>query len=594
VHHPDQSTLAIRIELVHTPGVVLLTAAPEATKPLSAVVSRLRAKLQKIYKKLKTPAPSLQIQGRDGAALDLSLPVGDLREGTVRIGENTTIPIRYNPPAVIRVEIPGYPMVGCPIVPVVRVEHSDATSFCWMRAHPRREAPDDEWEHVGRSFCYTPSEEDHGGVLMVEVVPHRTGQPDGRSACCVAGTTFARDGSTSARSVANAAIVSLLPRTGYFYHRHAHTRTSAGSKGIRVVSYNLLADYNLRNVLGRGDDVFWGVFKDRATEMAMEYRRQVLLREMVGYNADLFLLQEVDKECMFEQFLAPQMEQLGYEGVYANKVHTSSPLGQAVFWKESRYELVRSLEVDLTRAPILDDDSHARSRQLHKLITRNDVLRSVLSRTTTVANVVLLRPRGSGGGPWLCVVNNHFFGDPGAPHVRMVQGALVLAICEEFITAAWQDHGLGDVALVVGGDFNCGSGEGLCEFLANGEVSETHPDWDASETFRWRTFNTDQPVGLCGGAEGGGRAAMQLSHSFSLANGGPSLMEHTWLGHVGEYGPESLVCVDHVFYDTSRLSLSGVVPVAPREFVEEHGAPSSAFASDHAAVILDFNFTLGE
>lgn len=42
------------------------------------------------------------------------------------------------------------------------------------------------------------------------------------------------------------------------------------------------------------------------------------------------------------------MEQQRYSGLYANKAHTTSPLGQAVFWKQSRYELVDSTEADLT------------------------------------------------------------------------------------------------------------------------------------------------------------------------------------------------------------------------------------------------------
>lgn len=74
---PDHSTLNIRVELA--PGV-LLSAAPEPTKPLSAVLSRLQSKLQKVHKRLKSPAPALQLQDVDGVPIDLSMPVGQLRE----------------------------------------------------------------------------------------------------------------------------------------------------------------------------------------------------------------------------------------------------------------------------------------------------------------------------------------------------------------------------------------------------------------------------------------------------------------------------------------------------------------------------------
>lgn len=63
---------------------------------------------------------------------------------------------------------------------------------------------------------------------------------------------------------------------------------------------------------------------------------------------------------------------------------------------------------------------------LNQLIAGNEVLREALSKTTTVANVVLLRPCGQTAEPCVCVVNNHFFGDPAAPHIRLIQAALVV------------------------------------------------------------------------------------------------------------------------------------------------------------------------
>ena len=88
----------------------------------------------------------------------------------------------------------------------------------------------------------------------------------------------------------------------------------------------------------------------------------------------------------------------------------------------------------------------------------------------------------------------------------------------------------------------------------------------------------------------GERLALHLKHGFELANGVAELQPYTWMGHVREFGPDSMVCVDHIFYDISRLRLACLVPPAPRECVEEFGAPSSVFASDHVAVVVDFDF----
>ena len=57
---------------------------------------------------------------------------------------------------------------------------------------------------------------------------------------------------------ADAAKVGRLNSAGYFHQRHSHTAQPA--EGLRVVSYNLLADYNLRQEIGRGGDVYWCVW----------------------------------------------------------------------------------------------------------------------------------------------------------------------------------------------------------------------------------------------------------------------------------------------------------------------------------------------
>ena len=45
-----------------------------------------------------------------------------------------------------------------------------------------------------------------------------------------------------------------------------------------------------------------------------------------------------------------------------------------------------------------------------------------------------------------------------------------------------------------------------------------------------------------------------------------------------------------VFYDASKLSRVSVVPVPAAEYVIEHAAPSSAFPSDHVAVVVNLDF----
>lgn len=52
--------------------------------------------------------------------------------------------------------------------------------------------------------------------------------------------------------------------------------------------------------------------------LSTERRRQLQLHEIVGFNSDIVCLQEVDQR-LFEQYLEPHMNCLGYSGRYLSK-----------------------------------------------------------------------------------------------------------------------------------------------------------------------------------------------------------------------------------------------------------------------------------
>ena len=83
VCEPDQAAVTIRIQI----GGMQLTANPEVTKPLGSVLNRLQSKLQKAHKKSKTPAPVMALEHSNGEPLDLTIPVGDLMDCVLVLGE---------------------------------------------------------------------------------------------------------------------------------------------------------------------------------------------------------------------------------------------------------------------------------------------------------------------------------------------------------------------------------------------------------------------------------------------------------------------------------------------------------------------------
>ena len=54
---------------------------------------------------------------------------------------------------------------------------------------------------------------------------------------------------------------------------------------------------------------------------------------------------------------------------------------------------------------------------------------------------------------------------------------MVMQQCTECVAEAAAEHGLDDVALLVGGDFNCGTSEGVFEFLSSGRRRKIPSFW---------------------------------------------------------------------------------------------------------------------
>lgn len=91
--------------------------------------------------------------------------------------------------------------------------------------------------------------------------------------------------------------------------RHAYTRLRAGRGRLRAVSYNVLADVYAQTEVART-----ALFPYcPAYALGLDYRQNLLRKELAAYNADVVCLQEVDKN-VFAEGLRPVMEELGMEG----------------------------------------------------------------------------------------------------------------------------------------------------------------------------------------------------------------------------------------------------------------------------------------
>lgn len=81
------------------------------------------------------------------------------------------------------------------------------------------------------------------------------------------------------------------PGTCLFDNRHPYTAKEAEPGAVRVVTYNILADVYAQTELSR--TVLYPYCAPYALQL--DYRQNLIKKELAGYNADIICLQEVDR-----------------------------------------------------------------------------------------------------------------------------------------------------------------------------------------------------------------------------------------------------------------------------------------------------------
>lgn len=220
---------------------------------------------------------------------------------------------------------------------------------------------------------------------------------------------------------------------------------------IRLVTYNLLLDAFCDN-----DWACTNLYQFCPKQfLRLDYRKSIFLRQLLVYAADIYCLQEVGCD-VFQDFLQPHLFQNSMSGCYANKI-SKQPFGSAVFYKNSKFELVEHIVLDLTKIW----ESHATAARLNA----DPYFVSQISSTTTSAQILLLR---SIHGHKLCVCNTHLFSHPSAPHIRSLQAAFIINTVEE----KWPH-----TAVLFAGDLNSTRSNSCISFLSSGLLSDSDIEW---------------------------------------------------------------------------------------------------------------------
>ena len=161
--------------------------------------------------------------------------------------------------------------------------------------------------------------------------------------------------------------------------------------------------------------------------MDINYRQQLLLKEIPGYNADLICLQECGSK-LFEHNLKPALETMGFRGLLRCKAG-EVPEGEATFFRDSKFALISQHDIVLNEA-LLNDPAQA---VVLDHVSAIPILRETLQKRNAVAQVSILKVLGI-DNQYLCVANTHLYYKPTYPHIRLLQGAIILNHLQEVIS----------------------------------------------------------------------------------------------------------------------------------------------------------------
>ena len=228
------------------------------------------------------------------------------------------------------------------------------------------------------------------------------------------------------------------------------------SDHFRVVSYNILSDS-----LAETDFSKDGLFPYCSDEfVSWNHRCHLLLDEIIGYNADIVCLQELDSK-MFRGEFYKTLETEGFEGVFTNK--SASPEGTCALWRTRSFEKVKFNEYPINGA--LLDKEESLFDDLREVVMKckpakkmadgkevsNQKSGQLILQLPHVLQAVTLRNKATGKLLLLC--NTHLFWHPRGSNTRAVQSMVISRLIKREQEILEKETGE-EVPVVFCGDFN--------------------------------------------------------------------------------------------------------------------------------------------
>uniref|UniRef100_A0A8D8RZ77 2',5'-phosphodiesterase 12 n=2 Tax=Cacopsylla melanoneura TaxID=428564 RepID=A0A8D8RZ77_9HEMI len=513
----------------------------------SNVVKALEKKIHALNKKkdkdekIKVPEAEIDLVIDGQVISDTSIAKEAIFDSSSTSGENSLLisdskfQIIINAPWIKNLTLPSCILQDCLLYPT-KFEHQflseDKTIFQWFRKE------DKEFVPLGQGFYYKPTKEDVGHHLKLSCTPKNEHSE---------GPTL---------EVITEKPVDAGNQPYLFEQRHAFTKEKLTGDNFRVVTYNILAEIYADTDTARNE--LFSYCPSYALDM--QYRRPLIIRELLAYHADLICLQEVDEKC-FNRHLSPTLLREGnYQSDFAVKSGNAAE-GLAIFYDADKFRFIQSSRYLLGESLAQD---HVYHNDLVSRIKTNERLYTRISERNTTLQTVVLEPLNSKNKRLLYVANTHLYFHPDSDHIRLAQSALFLAYIQWNITKLRQSKPGYEVSLIFCGDFNSSPDCGMYRLMTQNQVPPDVDDWRSNPDERIEGIPLTQP------------------YPMASACGTPEFTNYT-LGFSG--------CLDYIYYQKDHMKVTQVIPFPSKEELELYsGLPSPVYPSDHLALIADLQW----
>lgn len=358
---------------------------------------------------------------------------------------------------------------------------------------------------------------------------------------------------------------------------------------FKVFSYNILSE-------GTCTRAAYGYSPKGA--LAWDHRKEQILQEIQGQDADFVCLQEIGTDT-FKEYFSMKLAYSEYKGIFwpRTRSRTMSAAeakvvdGCAIFYKYKKFILLDKQLIDFGQIGINRQDMKGQRDMFNRIMNRDHIgIMGFFENRLTGSRIIM--------------ATTHLFWDPRFSDVKLVQAALLLAEINKFADKYVQwppceekekklytiadDSGDAEdtipfapepskeyssktqIPLVICADQNSGPGSAIYELLVKGSLPRDHND---IKDFSYGNLTKDG-----------------IEHPFSLksaySNLERTLEELPWTN----FTPGFRDNIDHIWYSTNVLENTSLLGQVDPEYMKMvPGFPNYHYPSDHISLMAEFS-----